>query len=140
MAFESDLVVEYLDDDRWRLIAPLVYRHDTIPATMHHQVVVPEGFETDFASVPRLPLAYLLAGNTGHRAAVIHDYLYATQPVSRSMADGIFRRALSDDGEPWWRAQIMYAAVRLFGGPAWSRYTSALQVANEEVLKFRYPE
>ncbi len=130
MAFELDLVVEYLDDGRWRLMAPLVYRHDTIPAAMHHQVVVPTGFLTDFASVPRLPLVYLLAGNTGHRAAVVHDFLYTTQPVSRSMADGIFRCALSDDGEPWWRAQIMYAAVRLFGGPAWSRYTSARHVTS----------
>lgn len=126
MAFESDLVVEYLDDDRWVLLAPLVYRHDTIPAAMHHQVVVPEGFETDYASVPRLPIAYLLAGDTGHRAAVVHDYLYVTHPpgISRASADAIFRRALSDDGEPWWRAQIMYAAVRLFGGPAWARYSA----------------
>lgn len=121
MPFMSDLCVSYRADDKWELLAPLMYQNEIIQATYDHQITVPAGFTTDFASVPRLPLAYLLAGDTGHRAAVIHDYLYATHPsgISRALADEIFRRALSEDGEPWWRAQIMYAAVRLFGGPAW---------------------
>ncbi|UZR30607.1 DUF1353 domain-containing protein [Methylococcus mesophilus] len=37
-------------------------------------VSIPEEFVTDFASVPRLPLAYLLARGRAIRPAVIHDY------------------------------------------------------------------
>jgi len=32
---------------------------------------MPEGFETDFASVPRWPLTFVLLGSYGHAAAVI---------------------------------------------------------------------
>jgi len=38
---------------------------------------------------------------------------------SRACADALFRQALMDDGEPWWRAWIMWAGVRLGGLFAW---------------------
>jgi hypothetical protein len=49
----------------------------------------PPGFVTDFASVPRLPLVYLLTGNTGHWEALIHDTMYRFF-YERIMADLIF--------------------------------------------------
>jgi hypothetical protein len=33
-------------------------------------------FETDFASVPRVPIIYEMWGNKCHREAVLHDYLF----------------------------------------------------------------
>ncbi len=75
------------------------------------RVEVPEGFETDFASVPRLPLAYLLTGDTAHAAAVVHDYLVDTHPWRR--AAEVFREAMVAEGVPAWRRWFMYWAVRL---------------------------
>ena len=106
------------DDDeipQWLLLEDLVYQSDLLG----RDFVVPAGFVTDFASVPRAPIAYLMAGNTGHRAAVVHDYLIRSGEVEREMADEVFKEALSASGVDWWRTQAMYLGV--------SSYTSALR-------------
>src|SRR5258708_6192683 len=77
--FKTKLVVEELDDKTWKLKEDLYYTSDILGV-----IYVPAGFVTDFASVPRLPFAYLLAGDTAHQAAVVHDYLYQTHACSKS--------------------------------------------------------
>ena len=103
----------------WELLSPLGYESDLLKTT----VIVPKGYVTDFASVPRLPLTYLLAGDTAHEAAVIHDWLYTThavegKPVSRGEADAVFKEAIgaSDPKAP---GGLMWLAVRLGGWGAW---------------------
>lgn len=98
----------------WSLLSVFMYESDVLGKT----VVVPAGFVTDFASVPRVPVAFLLAGDSGHEAAVIHDWLYYTHEVTRSQADAAFREALVAGGESW-RSWLMWAAVRLGGGFSW---------------------
>lgn len=99
----------------WKLLAPLVYESDVAARTL----TVPAGFITDFASVPRIPIAHLLAANCGHEAAVIHDWLYSTHQVTRAKADAIFEEALLVGGEPGWRAWLMWAGVRIGGSGPW---------------------
>lgn len=99
----------------WRLLAPLAYRSDLLDTI----VVVPAGFLTDFASVPRLPVAYLLTANRGHEAAVLHDWAYSTHFVIRAQADDLFAEALEAGGEPAWRRGLMWAGVRVGGWWAW---------------------
>lgn len=77
--------------------------------------VVPKGFETDLASVPRLPLAYWLVGGTATRPAILHDYLYRSGGIARRTADAILYEAMIADGVSSWRAWIMWGAVRVFG-------------------------
>lgn len=103
----------------WQLLSPLLYDSELLGTT----VVVPKGYVTDFASVPRLPLTYLLAGDTAHEAAAIHDWLYTAhgvglRPVSRREADAVFREAISasDDKAPGF---LMWLAVRVGGSGAW---------------------
>lgn len=100
----------------WRLTARLEYEDE------RYHVMVPAGFETDFASVPRLPLAYLLAGDTAHEAAVIHDYLYRTNGISRSEIDALFYTVILETGEPLWRAWLMWCGVRVGAWRTWNRY------------------
>ena len=99
----------------WRLISRLRYVSALVPGI----ITVPSGFATDFASVPRLPFAYLLAGNTAHRPAVVHDYLYRTARYPRQKADAVFYEAMGADGVPTWRALLMWAAVRLAGASSY---------------------
>lgn len=97
---------------QFELDAPLVFdsRH------LSHPVEVPTRFRTDLASVPRLPLVWMIAGGIGNQASVVHDYLYRERPdVARSVADAVFLEALLDTGVARWRAWAMYAAVRGFG-------------------------
>jgi hypothetical protein len=79
-------------------------------------VRVPKGFVTDFASVPRLPFAYMLFGDTAHRAAVIHDYLYSLGKCKREYADNVLKAAMQADGVGWFNRNAMFWGVRLFGG------------------------
>lgn len=120
--FITDLDVRKLTHDAssdqrgtWKLLAPLVYSSDLAGRI----ITVPAGFLTDFASVPRLPVAFLLTGDTGHAAAVIHDYLYTTHQVDRATADGVFKEALRAGDEPGWRAWLMWLGVRVGGGRPW---------------------
>ena len=86
MPFLTPLQIEKLADGRWKTLAPLIYQ--SLERVVPWEV--PAEFITDLASVPRLPLAYLLAGNTAHAPAVLHDYLYVTQPVESDVADAVF--------------------------------------------------
>lgn len=119
-AFLTPLQVERLDDisadgrGTWKLLGPLVFLSD-----IAGQIAVPAGFVTDFASVPRLPLAFMLAGDTAHKAAVVHDWLYTTHQVDRATADQVFHEASIAMGVPGWRAWIMKLAVRVGGGGSW---------------------
>lgn len=110
--FLTDLVVTHDHNGKWVLSSPLAYRSDVAGQV----IVVPFGFSTDFASVPRIPLAYLLFGGVVTEPAVIHDYLYTTGEISRRLADSVFLEAMEAIGIPAWRRWPMWAAVRLAGG------------------------
>jgi hypothetical protein len=103
------------DDDNWRLLDCLVYQSDVARRT----ITVPAGFVTNFASVPRIPVVYELAGDTSSAAATVHDYLYSTHIVSRDVADAVLREASAATAVPWWRRQLMWAGVRAFGWSHW---------------------
>ena len=78
---------------------------------------VPNGFVTDFASVPRIPLAFMLFGGIGEYAAVIHDWLYRTNMYPREICDAIFKEMLLHvDKTSGFRAWCMHRAVRIGGG------------------------
>lgn len=105
-----------MDGGEWVLAEDLVYWSDIAGL-----IRVQAGFQTDLASVPRLPVIYLLAGGTADAAAVIHDYLYSTRELDRETADAVLREASATSGVPAWRRWIMWAAVRAFGGAYWTR-------------------
>lgn len=100
---------------RWRLTADLAYH-----SQLHGMIIVPSGFITDFASVPRLPVAYWLTGDTAHASAVVHDYLcrvhYESCKISWKRAAQVFIEAMKHEQVPAWRRTMMYWGVRLAGG------------------------
>lgn len=84
-------------------------------------VVVPAGFLTDGATIPRF--AWPLVGHPMHgpyqAAAVCHDHFYTTQELSRLVADALFCEILRQYGVSRRRARLMYGAVRLAGWLPW---------------------
>ncbi len=102
----------------WRLLTE--FRYDS--AVLGCRVAVPAGFVTDLASVPRAPLAYWLAGNTGTEAAVLHDFAYQTRSPAKTKheADDLFWEALTALGVAWWRRRLMWRAVQVAGHGAWA--------------------
>ena len=109
--FVTDLHVTPVGNRRWRLLAPLAY-----DASDGIAYIVPPGFVTDFASVPRA--WWWLIPPTGRyaAAAALHDWLYAgDRGVTRRQADALFREAMEVAGVSRWTRTIMYAAVRVGG-------------------------
>lgn len=83
------------------------------------KIVVPVGFSTDFASIPRA-FRFLFTGHDRTRqAAVIHDYLYRKRIGTRKRADEVFLQAMEDAQVPRWKRYTMYAAVRAGGWLHW---------------------
>jgi hypothetical protein len=113
----------------YRLISPLVFNDGT------QEIVVPEGFETDLASVPRVPVAYMTWGDRAHREAVLHDYLYsfgAVPDLPRDACDELFRQAMISRGNPWWVYQPMYWGVRFAG---WNYYKKVMAMRTFTISK-----
>lgn len=113
-AFEKLSEVNGMGRATWRLVHPLSYFHPD-----GRRFLVPAGFKTDFASVPRLPLAYWFTGDSAHLSAVLHDWLcrtlYADGLMTWREAADVFRVAMAEEGVEAWRRWLMYWAVRLFG-------------------------
>lgn len=99
-------------------------------------LIVPVGFETDFASIPKLFQNLLSKFDTHRRAAIIHDYLYRTHGkggmYNRERCDQIFLEAMKVLGVPWLKRKTMYRAVRLFGWASWNKERAERKAVIEE--------
>jgi len=109
--FISDLLVKELSDGRKQLLKPLVYiSQEDIT------YIAKAGLITDYASIPRLPIVFLLFEGLDNRAATLHDSFYSNSKISRKLADSLFLEAmLTDKLTPLWKAKLAYYAVRLCG-------------------------
>jgi len=119
--FLTELDVRCINDGAWVLAAPLGYDSDILGL-----IEVPAGFQTDFASVPRVPIFFTLFGDRAHREAVLHDYLYridaictVAYDITRSQADNVFLEAMTERGKGWFVRYAMYWGVRAGG---WTAY------------------
>lgn len=120
--FLTELKLVVLMDNKFRLTSPFL-----VSVEGRETIKVPEGFETDLASVPRVPVVYLAVGNIGHKAAVLHDWLYATNYFDRAKCDLLFYHALRESGIGYLNAQAMYLGVRVGGSGAYNFYTKKLK-------------
>lgn len=127
--FLDSLYVKKLSEDpvRWEIVDH-PFRFASKAAGMI--VLVPLGFVTDFASVPRVPLAYWLTGGCADESAVVHDYLYQTHKVGFMVANLVFLEGMKAQHIVWWRRQIMFIAVCLAGHRAYASGPHRYRVLN----------
>src|SRR4051812_41087956 len=114
MSFTGPVVVEEIDEPdagrRWRVGEPLTYDGH------RERFVIPAGFHTDFASVPRLFVWLVPRYGRYTKAVILHDYLWSKArrgEVPFVDADGILRRTMRELGVAFLRRWLMWAAVRL---------------------------
>lgn len=129
--FATELSLEAVPPDRWRLADHFIYIHR--PQTGDQTVtIVPSGFETDLASIPRVARPLITGHGLDRWAATLHDYLYHIGHPRRE-ADQLFRAAYLAAVEQyahhlsrrqrrwaWLKAWVLWAAVRLGGWAAYS--------------------
>jgi hypothetical protein len=120
----------------WKLNSPLGFRFDN-----GTYLWVPKGFESDFASVPRIPIVYMLWGDRAHRESILHDYFYRRDcalAVTRAEADKFFQMAMVSQGQPFYIVYPMYVGVRIGGLSSYHRMnvmdTFKLDVTYDESL------
>ncbi len=100
----------------------------TVPAD-GYTLVVPQGFETDLASVPRSLWPLIAPFELSCVGPIVHDFLYqhgglaftltGLHRFTRAESDGILLELMTQEQVPAWRRQAAYYAVRLFGGTCW---------------------
>ncbi|UOY03038.1 DUF1353 domain-containing protein [Blastococcus sp. PRF04-17] len=99
-----------MDDETWALVDELVYQGN------RQRFVVPAGFRTDFATVPRVVTWLVPRFGAYTLAAILHDWLVTdglrSGAVTSNDADGIFRRVMRESGVPVIRRWLMWAGVR----------------------------
>lgn len=120
--------VEWLGGARpWKLVTECVYLSDVpeIVEAYGGGIQIPPGYQTDLASVPRIPLVYWRVGGKAVLAAIVHDWLFEHgEGISRKAADLVFLEAMRDTNDPPNESTrlAMYWAVRIAAGRAWHKY------------------
>jgi hypothetical protein len=103
-----------------------------------YDLEIKEGFEFDGATVPRV--FWWIAGYPFQAprvtAAVMHDWLYTTHVVERSVADKLFYLAMRELGCTKHCADMDYLFVRLFGWIGWNNNTYDDIMSANELGKF----
>jgi hypothetical protein len=120
--FQTQLVTECMDDTAasgrgfWKVMEPFTYQSDILGKT----VTVEPGFITDYASVPRIPVLYWMLGDTAHKSAVLHDWLYHHHEVcDEQISNDIFKEACSAEGIAKWRLLLLWIGVTIGGESSW---------------------
>jgi hypothetical protein len=112
--FKSRLHVEVLDaSGMFQLCDDFIYYSDILK----RDIVVPKGFETDFASIPWFLHSIVQVNSKHRRAAVVHDYLCVfkkEEGINQECADQIFREAMRELDVRWSQRGAMYKAVRWY--------------------------
>jgi len=127
---------------QWKLTDWFIYESSTVGL-----ILVPPGYVTDFASVPRLPIIYLFFGGQSDEEGTLHDFLYSVphstgtgQVVDRALADKVLRGAryscirvdlsdyekvsalsLANNVWAYCSAWCFWAGVRLVGWRYWQK-------------------
>ena len=106
--------------DGWELATKSVFQI----WSMH--IEIPEGFKTDFATIPQM-FQNLIKVNGKHRlAALLHDYLYSirgqlpNRTLTRKQCDLAFLQGMKQSNVKWLKRMVMYRMVRMFGGTYWA--------------------
>lgn len=121
MIYQIDrLSVKETSDDRWVLTEPFTYRDTEVSIAGYR--AIPQGFTTDFSSIPPRLAGLMPSWSQLDRAGLVHDYLYRLPPFSgkrRALADRVWRRIAHNDTGSRYHAWKGWLALRAFG---WSSY------------------
>jgi hypothetical protein len=120
-SFTQPLTVTKISSQKWKVERSFEFYLDTKDGPKVH---IPIGYETDFASVPRMFWG-LFPPATGNyvQAAVIHDYLTEGGPiyeggvprtVSFTESNDIFLQAMEVLKTPWYQRYPIYWATMVY--------------------------
>lgn len=157
------VIVENRKEDKWLRVAgvltaltnqkksklplprlePVPWRKDTwllVEDWTFGDVTIPKFFFCDLDSIPRIPFIYGYFKGYARTSAMVHDWYYATTPLSRSQADSVFYDLMKLEGVHPIRARLVYWAVRCFGWLFYGKKRGVLDaLMDPEVRDADYP-
>lgn len=120
--FITTLDLRAYKPDEWVVLAPLEWE------SKDARLVVPRGFITDLASVPRALRGVLDINGASRAPAVLHDFAYCSHwSGSREKADALFRDALEACGVGAIARYMYWRGVRLGGRQYWNERERGLR-------------
>lgn len=131
--FTQPFIGELIGPNRWKVYKQFEYHVGKYPSEII--IYVPVGFETDFASVPRVFWPIISPIDEHGKAAVVHDYCYRNGLYQKITCDKIFREALRVLKVPEWKVFCMYWAVVLFAWRGWFRARRLIPVQSNDKLE-----
>lgn len=128
-------IVPFANWDYYYTYKPLEW-HANAGVDIHPaDVIVPEGFVTDLASIPPAFWSELPPAARYSYPAILHDYLYWFQPCERKNADEVFKAAMEDMEVSSAKIFVIYSAVRAAGGVAWDANARARAAGEIRIIK-----
>jgi len=108
MAWVVKPKLDYAGRGRYRTDGISIYKGD------EELIEIPDGFETDLASVPRIFWAIVPPTGLYEDAAVLHDWNLTggRGQISSNDADGLFRRTMREAEVQFILRWVMWAGVR----------------------------
>ncbi len=120
-----------------RIIAPsrvkgrqiyMLLQDFVVDSNLMGRIIVPAGFKTDFASIPRAAFWYIDPEDPCILfASVVHDYLYSMvgklvdgREFTREQADRVLVEFMALSGARADQQKIVFFAVDKFGGSHWN--------------------
>lgn len=85
-----------------------------------NDIIVPNHFVTDLASIPKILFQLLPPDGPYTFPAIVHDWLYWHQAGTRDDADDTLRDGMNAFGVEQWKVEAIYKAVHNFGQMAWN--------------------
>ena len=131
--FTGDLVTRWNDDGTFTVVDGYRYSIGDKDSGLH--IDVPDEFNTDLTSIPRL-LQLLIRKDGGEAAcSCIHDVAYRTGnftvevgdvrteiKITQAMADSAFRESMRLKNVSALRREVLYWGVVMFGFIAWRKW------------------
>ena len=117
---DLDIGLKPTSEGIWVLDSPLSYYSELLGCV----VMAQSRFNTDLASVPRIPIVHSWWGGMAHREAVIHDYLFCIDSipvVPFQIANKVFLEAMESRGKSFFIRHPMYMGVCAFGKPSYHK-------------------
>lgn len=118
-SFTELLTVTKISARKWKVEREFTYYVGTEEGK---GITVHKGFETDFASVPRIFWIIFPPDGSYTQSAVLHDFLYYYKLYTRKRCDTIFLEAMGVLKVRWWKRRLIYRAVRLGGWWGWNKH------------------
>ena len=110
---------------------------DKTVESLGYSITVKKGFDFDGASIPKWLWSIYGSPLNGDYvvASLIHDGLYASQKISKSLSDKVFLDVMKQSKVGYIKRTSMYLAVKLFGSKDWKEaskykdeYTNTIDV------------